>query len=160
MDKLKWSEIERVLRIKEKLVSILIVSLNSRQAAGINDLLDSIDKIFYTKFDEKFSEDYDITVDKIRELNAFHWILEFPEVFLERNGFDVVIGNPPYVRQERIKELKPYLKKHYRTYHSMADLLVYFFERGIEVLKPHGMFSYIASNKFTRARYGGISGST
>ena len=155
MDKLKWSEIERVLRIKEKLVSILIVSLNSRQAAGITDLLDSIDKIFYTKFDEKFSEDYNITVDKIRELNAFHWILEFPEVCLERNGFDVVIGNPPYVRQERIKELKPHLKKHYRTYHSVADLLVYFFERGIEVLKPHGMFSYIVSNKFTRARYGG-----
>ena len=49
-------------------------------------------------------------------------------------GFDVVIGNPPYVRQEKIKHLKPTLKKHYTCYTGAADLYVYFYERGLQLL--------------------------
>ena len=93
--KMKWADIEKILRIKEKLVSILIVSLNSTQATAINDLINRINEIFYSKFDEKFAEDHALAVDKVKELKAFHWILEFPEAFLERN-FDIIIGNPPY----------------------------------------------------------------
>ena len=60
----------------------------------------------------------------------FIWELEFSEVFKGSNpGFDIVIGNPPYVRQEKIKELKPYLKEYYETYTGVADLYVYFFEK-------------------------------
>jgi len=90
--------------------------------------------------------------DKIR-INAFDWDEEFKEI-LGNGGFDVLIGNPPYVRQEKIKELKPYLKDHYETYTGVADLYVYFFERGLNLLKDGGMFSFICSNKFTRANYG------
>jgi len=70
------------------------------------------------------------------------------------SGFDVVIGNPPYVRQEKIKELKPALKGLYECYTSMADLYVYFYERGFQALKPDGILTYISSNKFFRAGYG------
>jgi len=153
-NRIKWADIKRILQIKEKLVSILIVSLNSKQATEINDLLDRIDSLFQTKFDEKFAEEYNIPIEKVKELKAFHWILNFPEIFINSDGFDVVIGNPPYVRQERIKELKTELEKHYETYNSTSDLYVYFFERGIRLLKEGGMFSYISSNKFTRAKYG------
>ena len=60
----------------------------------------------------------------------FIWELEFSEVFKGENpGFDIAIGNPPYVRQEKIKELKPYLKENYETYTGVADLYVYFFEK-------------------------------
>jgi hypothetical protein len=68
--------------------------------------------------------------------------------------FDVVVGNPPYVRHEQIKEIKSYLEKHYQTYTSTADLYVYFFERALKLLKPNGYLGYIVSNKFTRAEYG------
>ena len=88
------------------------------------------------------------------EKRFFHWELEFPEAFLGVNmGFDVVIGNPPYVRQEKISEDKNYLEM-YKAYHSAADLYVYFIERGVSLLNAGGIFSYIVANKWMRASYG------
>lgn len=75
-------------------------------------------------------------------------------MFSIRDGFDVVMGNPPYVRQEQIKELKPLLKKHYNCFTGTADLYVYFYERGIQLLKEGGAFSFITSNKWFRSAYG------
>ncbi len=83
----------------------------------------------------------------------FKWEDEFPDIF-KSGGFDVVIGNPPYVRQEKIKEIKPYLTQHYETYTGVADLYIYFFEKGLNVLKKGGMFSFITSDKFIKAEYG------
>jgi hypothetical protein len=88
------------------------------------------------------------------EKRFFHWELEFPEAFQgEERGFDVVVGNPPYVRQERLGEDKSYLEE-YKTYHSIADLFVYFIERGVSLLNRGGIFSYIVANKWMRANYG------
>ena len=84
---------------------------------------------------------------------AFNWQVEFPKVF-EKGGFDVVIGNPPYVRQELFKEIKPYLEKHYKCYNSVADLYTYFIEKGINLMKENGLFSFILPNKFLKATYG------
>lgn len=92
----------------------------------------------------------------------FHWELEFPEVFFDRHGrnlgdeagFDVVIGNPPYVRQELLAPVKPYLQKTYETYHGAADLYVYFYERGLALLQIKGRMSYIVTNKWLRSGYG------
>jgi 16S rRNA G966 N2-methylase RsmD len=70
-----------------------------------------------------------------------------------REGFDVVIGNPPYVRHELLGKIKDHLEKSYRAYHGMADLFVYFFERGIEVLKPGGRLGFIVANKWLKAGY-------
>lgn len=75
-------------------------------------------------------------------------------MFGVRDGFDVVIGNPPYVRQEKIKELKPKLKEQYQCYTGVADLYVYFYERGFQLLKDGGNLAYITSNKWFRANYG------
>ncbi|SFZ94622.1 TaqI-like C-terminal specificity domain-containing protein [Flaviramulus basaltis] len=84
---------------------------------------------------------------------AFKWETEFPQVF-EKGGFDVVIGNPPYVRQELFKELKPYLEKQYKCYNSVADLYTYFIEKGINLMNKDGLFSFILPNKFLKATYG------
>ncbi len=69
-------------------------------------------------------------------------------------GFDVVIGNPPYVRQEKIKDLKPTLKKHYTCYTGAADLYVYFYERGLQLLSPNGIHTFICSNSWLDVNYG------
>ncbi len=89
--------------------------------------------------------------------NAFEWRFEFPEVLDDDGvftGFDIVIGNPPYIRQEELGTLKDYLKKDYEVYTGTADILVYFYELGLRVLKENGKFSFITSNKFMRANYG------
>ena len=71
-----------------------------------------------------------------------------------REGFDVVIGNPPYVRQEKIRHLKPALKNQYGCYTGTADLYVYFYERGFQMLRNNGVLTYISSNKYFRSAYG------
>ena len=70
------------------------------------------------------------------------------------DGFDVVIGNPPYVRQEKIRHLKPALKNQYDCYTGTADLYVYFYERGFQMLRGDGVLAYISSNKYFRSAYG------
>jgi len=90
----------------------------------------------------------------------FHWQLEFPEVFLDENeykknaGFDAVIGNPPYIRQEGLGEDKPAFKALYTVFNSIADLYTYFIERSHMLLRREGRFSMITANKFMRANYG------
>lgn len=71
------------------------------------------------------------------------------------DGFDIVIGNPPYVRHEKIKKDKPLLQKQgYEVFTSTADLYVYFYEKGYQLLKQQGVLAYITSNKWMRAKYG------
>jgi len=87
-------------------------------------------------------------------INAFDWKAEFPEVMSEHGGFDAVIGNPPYVRQEALGDIKDYFKQHYQVYHGAADLYTYFIERSITLLKRHGILGFIVSNKWLRSNYG------
>ena len=84
--------------------------------------------------------------------NHFKWEDEFPKVF-EKGGFDVVIGNPPYVRQELIQEYSEYLKK-YKVYSGKGDLFTFFFEKGHQILKSNGYLCFISSGKFFQASYG------
>ena len=89
--------------------------------------------------------------------NDFDFAIYFSEVMdaRRRGGFDVVIGNPPYVRQEAITQQKPALKSMpYECYKGTADLFVYFYERGVRLLRPGGALAFITPNKFYRAGYG------
>ncbi|MGL2868822.1 DUF7149 domain-containing protein [Helicobacter pylori] len=90
--------------------------------------------------------------------NAFEWRFEFPEVLDDEGnflGFDCIIGNPPYIRQEHIKDLKPLLAKQYQDfYNSTADIYTYFFALSFHLLKEKGFSAFITSNKYARAKYG------
>lgn len=91
--------------------------------------------------------------EEIYKINPFDWDREFSEI-IQAGGFDAVIGNPPYVRQESIKEMKEYFSSRYQTYQGTADLYVYFIEKGMSLLHDGGYFSYIVANKWMRAAYG------
>ncbi|MFH1119651.1 MAG: TaqI-like C-terminal specificity domain-containing protein [Bacteroidota bacterium] len=98
----------------------------------------------------------EIKGNKIYE-NAFEWRFEFPEVLNDNGdfvGFDVVIGNPPYIRQEEFLDIKPYLSDHFKVFSGTSDLYTYFVEQGISLLKPKGKFIFILPNKWMRAGYG------
>ncbi|WP_187869053.1 class I SAM-dependent DNA methyltransferase [Helicobacter pylori] len=90
--------------------------------------------------------------------NAFEWRFEFPEVLDDEGnflGFDCIIGNPPYIRQEHIKDLKPLLEKQYQGfYNSSSDIYTYFFALAFNLLKEKGFNAFITSNKYARAKYG------
>lgn len=90
--------------------------------------------------------------------NAFEWRFEFPEVLDDEGnflGFDCIIGNPPYIRQEHIKDLKPLLEKQYQDfYNSSSDIYTYFFALAFNLLKEKGFSAFITSNKYARAKYG------
>ncbi|MGL2893976.1 class I SAM-dependent DNA methyltransferase [Helicobacter pylori] len=90
--------------------------------------------------------------------NAFEWRFEFPEVLDDEGnflGFDCIIGNPPYIRQEHIKDLKPLLQKQYQDfYNSSSDIYTYFFALAFNLLKEKGFSTFITSNKYARAKYG------
>lgn len=85
--------------------------------------------------------------------NPFDWRKAFPQVFAA-GGFDVVIGNPPYVRMELLKDVKPYLAQHYVVADDRTDLYAYFFEKGVKVLKPGGRLGYISSSTFFKTGSG------
>lgn len=84
---------------------------------------------------------------------AFNWRAEFPEVFA-RGGFNIVVGNPPYVRMEFLKPIKPFLEDRFVVAADRADLYAYFFEQGARLLKPGGRLGYISSSTFFRTGSG------
>ncbi len=100
----------------------------------------------------------DLQDENERYTNALEWRFEFPEVLDDDGnflGFDCIIGNPPYIRQEHIKDLKPLLQKQYQDfYNSTADIYTYFFALAYHLLKEKGFSAFITSNKYARAKYG------
>ncbi|MCQ2933973.1 class I SAM-dependent DNA methyltransferase [Helicobacter pylori] len=105
----------------------------------------------------KIKECYE-TLENLKNSNAFEWRFEFPEVLDDEGnflGFDCIIGNPPYIRQEHIKDLKPLLEKQYQDfYNSSSDIYTYFFALAYHLLKEKGFNAFITSNKYARAKYG------
>ncbi len=109
----------------------------------------------------QFAELLQSASDTATRKHFFHWELEFPNIFFDAQGqplgedagFDVVIGNPPYVRQEQLSPDKPFFSEHYEVYDGKADLFVYFFAQGMNLLRTGGRLAYISSNSWLRANY-------
>ena len=156
--KIKWGDFEKVLRTKEKLIQVLVASLNSRYAVKLNKLLKDITELFKKKLDEKFAEAHGIDLEDLKKMKTFHWIFEFPEVFLEKSGFDVVMGNPPYLRIQIMKQNNPVhfemLSKTYEAAFKNYDISLLFIERGYKLLNHSGEFGFIVTNKWLHSDYG------
>lgn len=122
---------EKILRLRDELAALLKAELTLKPG-------DAERMTAWDPFDQNRHADF---FDP-------EWMFGFQQ------GFDILIGNPPYVRQESIKDDKPLFKPHYATYNGTADLYVYFYERSFQLLNPHGCLSFITSNKWFRAKYG------
>jgi len=130
--------------INEESVEIAKLSLwlrTARKGRKLNSLNNNI------KCGNSLIDDANIVGDK-----AFNWEKEFPQVFT-KGGFDVVIGNPPYVSHDRI-EYKLKLKEIYKCYSAFTDLYSFFYELGIKLMGEKGHLFYITSNSFLKAEYG------
>ena len=132
--------------LNEESVEIAKLSLWLRTAQPnrkLNDLNNNI------KCGNSLIDDVAIAGDK-----AFNWQQEFPQIFA-KGGFDMVIGNPPYVKLETIKGISDDLSKlQYSTFEKRGDLYILFVEKGFQILKENGKISYIMPNKWLQAGYG------
>jgi len=106
-----------------------------------------------TSLDHTIREGNSVISDPAVHPKAFDWQAAFPEAFAQ-GGFDVVVSNPPYVRQELLSPIKPWLEAHYEVFHGMVDLYVYFYELGVRLLKPGVLLCFIVTNKWMKAGYG------
>ncbi len=108
-----------------------------------------------------------LEIEKLKELRKskikpfFLWRMHFAEVFEEKGGFDITIGNPPYVQlQKAIEEGSSkkyadlYKDQNYETFERKGDIYCLFYEKGIKLLREHGLLTFITSNKWMRAGYG------
>lgn len=132
--------------LNEESVEIAKLSLWLRTAEPnrkLNDLSNNI------KCGNSLIDDPEIAGDK-----AFNWEKEFPQIFA-KGGFDVVIGNPPYVQLQSMGSVSENLKKmNYQTFEKTSDLYCLFHELGNNILKENGLLGFITSNKWLRANYG------
>jgi len=142
--KLTRERLEKVLRLRSDLIKILLVSLNTDYAVKLKRLIDDITRRFNLRLNKEFvkylaDKRVKISEKELEKTGFFHWVMEFSEVFLERGGFDVVIGNPPYVELSDV---------------VYADLLVEdvknlydaFIRLSINMLRNGGMFGFIHAN--------------
>lgn len=122
-----------------------------------------------SKLERQIDNDEEIIekLDKSKE-NLFVWEIDFPEIFLgEKKGFDIVIGNPPYVRQENITPPLPSSPKNYKEklvntikskygirLSKRSDLYVYFYIHGLSLLNKKGTFCFITSNSWLDVKFG------
>jgi len=114
--------------------------LLAKELKNIGFSIDSSEKI--AKFD-------------LYDQNASADFFDAEWMFGIKNGFDIVIANPPYIRQEDLKPIKPILEKQgYQVYNSTSDIYTYFYEKGWQALNESGHLTFITSNKWMRAKYG------
>jgi len=148
-EEIEWKDFEIILRTKKKLITILIASLNSRYARPLNDLLNRITELFNQKLDERFAKEHGIDLGDLKRMRTFHWIFEFPEVFLDREGFDIVIGNPPYgFRETLTSKDKELFRKMLQSSFPSGDIAELFVKRGLELtVALKGRFSFIIPKK-------------
>ena len=98
-----------------------------------------------------------INSNKIYE-NAFEWRFEFPQVLDDEGnyiGFDVIVGNPPYIQLQKMGEMTTVLEKmSFQTFARTGDIYCLFYEKAYQLLKQGGICNFITSNKWMRAGYG------
>ena len=127
------------------------------------DQLEALKRQFFDETSRSKKNDLKNKIENLFEKiegpdKEFNFTVNFSEVFpkneTEKRGFDIIIANPPYVRHEKISDQKAELKKYFECFEGTADIYVYFYERGRQVLKKNGVLTFISSNKYFRAGYG------
>jgi hypothetical protein len=99
-----------------------------------------------------------LTDDEKYRINVFDWRVEFADVF-KSGGFDVVLGNPPYIRIQTMQDTQPQEVEFFsRAYRAASrgnyDIYVVFVERGLSLLNQRGRLGFILPHKFFNAQYG------
>ena len=135
---------------------------NPLKQKNLREEIDIITQEFNEKLNEALlndlmKEDIKTDITDIMHLNVFHWIMEFSEVFEKKNGFDIIIGNPPYFRITSAPKLEQKIVgklgmiKNY--HHGQGDIYYDFIVRSYELLRDDGYFIFITSRYWLESAY-------
>lgn len=164
------SELAKKLKTSIKNYKTLVAEYKEKSDKStrnqINTKLDEIRRLFLNRGELNLFGNNEVVDYKDPFHNSMEWMLQFPEVLDDEArfvGFDVVIGNPPYINMQRLGEISRFYKnlpgrnnphKTYVTYASNGDILTLFFELGHKLVRDGGLVSYITSNSWMRTEYG------
>lgn len=102
--------------------------------------------------------DINIDTSLIKKINPFDFEISFKDVFSHNDGFDYIVGNPPYVETKHYKDASPkmheYIKDIYSSFEGKADLSVIFIEKCLELLNSNGKMGFIVQKRFFKTEYG------
>lgn len=152
-----------IKRKMEELERNIKMYVDTSQRSVKEKLKESIDELRWELIEETLKEQGKLDkmeeIKKLREKSVkpfFVWELEFSEVFKEKGGFDVVIGNPPYIQLQKDKGMLAKLFENvgFETFESGGDIYALFYERGMYLLKQEGVLCFITSNKWMKTKYG------
>lgn len=138
-----WVSKQQELKRKIKAMNGKVSKAQEKEQAQITEKLAELNK-------------FAAEVEKgMRSLNFFQWHLHFNEVFQEKGGFDIVIGNPPYLNIQKINDKNTILQyqTEFTTYRGKADILYFFIEKANNILKNKGILSLITASYFTKSYY-------
>ncbi|HOV54332.1 MAG: class I SAM-dependent DNA methyltransferase [Thermotogaceae bacterium] len=131
---------------------------------GLFKELEGLKYLYFNEIDLSKKQEYRTEIERlIYEITngrrEFDFEVYFSEVFHQKGGFDIVIGNPPYIQLQkpidgRLKYADLYKNEGYELFDRTGDIYCLFFERGMKILKDNGHLVYITSNKWMRAGYG------
>jgi type II restriction/modification system DNA methylase subunit YeeA len=158
MDMIKGENIFGEKNLNETTATLIKNKLKSEgllKRSALEFTMESAGGVLGQIFESLEAEKAAVEANRIYE-GAFEWRFEFPEVLDENGnyqGFDVVIGNPPYIRQEELLTHKLYFEKKFKIYESYADLFFYFYELSFSILRQKGLFGFI-SNTFDKTNVG------
>jgi len=147
-----FEKLQSMMKLRNDLIRILIISLNTEISLKIKRIIDIITYNFKERLDTKYLEILKIDNIKFMQDNQkiFHWIMEFSEVF-NNNGFNIILGNPPYIRYHLIdKEEITLYKKKYTFSSAQFDIFTIILERSYDLLAPNGYFGFIIPALFLR----------
>ena len=134
-----------------------LIQKNGEKPEHLNEIIKREEKLnkFKNEFQSKNHETARqlVTWDPYNQNASNPWF-DLEWMFGVTDGFDVVVGNPPYVEAKKLKEVSQILRRYYSTYSGTADLYVYFYENGIRLLRENGTLIFITSNKFIKTSYG------
>ena len=148
--RMEWIEIQQ-REIESKIARLP----NPKQREQLREQEQIIYEKRKEKFDASFEDAQKIAQWKPYDQNAKADWFEPERMFGVADGFDVAIGNPPYISHDKIpKQLKAQIKNHYQSYQPFADVYCYFIEKALELQSDRGVLSFITSNSYLRAEYG------
>ena len=147
------SIVDAIIETKREHFEDLMKGITRGIARGENVSKKDTDRLEFLRSQKEMWESYK-NIFKDEAVQFFNTALLFPDV---ENGFDIVIGNPPYIQLQKLKGnplQKAYQDQGYEVYNSMGDIYTLFYEKGLNLLKEKGLLTYITSNKWMRAGYG------